>query len=69
MDLRINRYFNIGSGRVTAFFEIINLLNQKNVRSYEYDASWNGSRWLVDREPQHWFGILPSIGIAWRLDV
>jgi outer membrane receptor protein involved in Fe transport len=69
VDLRINRYFNIGHGRVTAFLEIVNLLNQKNVRSYEYSVNWANGQWRLDPEPQHWFTILPTVGIAWRLDM
>ena len=69
VDLRVNRYFNIGHGRVTAFLEIINLLNQKNVRCYEYDAVWSGGEWRTVRDPEYGFGLLPSIGIAWRMDM
>jgi len=69
VDLRYNRYFNIGCGRVTMFVEIINLFNQKNVRNYEYDHIWTNGRWRMERDPQYWFGILPSIGISWRMDM
>jgi hypothetical protein len=69
VDLRINRYFNIGRGRVTLFAEVINLFNQKNVRNYEWDAVWANGRWNMQREPNHWFGILPSIGVSWRMDM
>ncbi|MDH4034280.1 MAG: TonB-dependent receptor, partial [candidate division Zixibacteria bacterium] len=65
VDLRINRYFNTSRGQITLFAEVINLLNQKNVRHYTYNRQWNGRSMRLTRNEEHWFKIMPSIGVMY----
>ena len=69
IDLRINRHFNTSRGRVSAFIEVVNLYNHGNVQSYEYMIRCSDSyECRLDREPEYWFRLLPSIGISWSWD-
>ncbi len=67
MDVRANRSFNIGNGRLSAFLEVANLYNRFNVRNYYYELvrSENGDRYLV-RKAERWFPRLPSFGVSWE---
>jgi hypothetical protein len=69
VDLRINRKFNTSKGTITAFMEIINILNHENIRNYEYSLVIRGGVPTVDLEPELWFGVMPSIGIAYNFDM
>ena len=70
LDLRFNRYFRVGSGRITAFVELINVFNFKNVRGYSYDIVLGGPRgYHLVAESENWFGRLPSFGVAYEVDL
>jgi hypothetical protein len=69
VDIRISKYFNTSIGRMTLFLEIINLFNEKNLRSYEYTTTTNNNNELVlSKEANNWFPLLPSIGINWEMN-
>ncbi len=68
VDLRINRYWSTGSGRITAFIELINVLGNKNVRGYNYAIEPVGTDWTLTKEPEYWFGPLPSFGVSYEID-
>jgi hypothetical protein len=68
LDLRFNRYFRVGNGRITAFVELINVFGFDNVRSYSYHLRSNADGgYYLDAEPEHWFGRLPSFGVAYEV--
>ena len=65
MDLRINRYFEIGQKRMSTFLNIINLYNRSNLRAKVLDFTLfasNGDLILAQERDEAWFPILPSIG-------
>ncbi|UCE67237.1 MAG: TonB-dependent receptor [Candidatus Zixiibacteriota bacterium] len=68
LDLRINRYFPLKKGRITAFIEILNVYNQKNVRKYNYYLRRIGDRINFSKEPDYWFGWMPSFGISYDIN-
>lgn len=67
LDVRANRYFDLGKGRLAVFLEVINLYDHTNVRSYDYSItrSRNGQITSV-KDAQTWLPRLPSIGISWE---
>ena len=70
VDLRLNRYFRVGSGRITAFVELINVFGFDNVRSYSYNIVLGGpSGYYLDTDPENWFGRLPSFGVAYEVNL
>jgi len=69
LDLRVNRYFNLHTGRITAFIEVLNVLNTENVRSYNYGLASDGSTYYRTQEAEHWFGIMPSFGVAYVVEL
>jgi len=69
IDLRLNRHFDFSKGRISAFIEVVNLYNRDNVRTYEYSFLCNdleGCR--LEKEPEYWFRLLPSVGVNWSWD-
>lgn len=68
LDLRINRYFPLKKGRITAFVEILNILDQKNVRKYNYHLRRSNYYYYLEKEPEHWFGWMPSFGISYDIN-
>ncbi len=64
VDLRINRYHRTSRGQFSVFLEIVNLLNRENVWHYTYDWEYVDG-WRLSRTAEHWFKILPSLGVAY----
>ncbi|MBT6145139.1 MAG: TonB-dependent receptor, partial [Gemmatimonadetes bacterium] len=69
LDVRVNRYFELGKGRLSVFLEIINLYGRENVR----DILPGDRRQVIDKElvatsttNEEWFPLLPSIGASWE---
>lgn len=67
VDLRINKYFKITKGRLTTFIELINVLNRKNIRAYEFKYIRIGDNWYPEKRPEYWLGILPSFGLTYQV--
>ncbi len=68
VDLRINKYFKIGKGRLTAFIELINALNRKNIRSYNFNTIYSEDRNYLEKKPEYWLRLLPSFGITYQVN-
>ena len=68
LDLRVSRYFTFSRGRISAFFELRNVYNRKNVREYNYyHAGIFGGQTVVRRHTfEDWLPILPSFGVIWE---
>jgi outer membrane receptor for ferrienterochelin and colicin len=69
VDLRINRKFQLGSGLLTMYLQVINLFNHENLRTIEYDdyIDLNGQT-VIYTEKEYWFPRLPSLGLSWEWD-
>jgi len=68
VDLRVNRYFLVGGGRITAFVELINVFGFDNVRAYSYHLQENEyGRYYLRADSENWFGRLPSFGVAYEV--
>ncbi len=70
MDVALNRHFDTRRGRISAFLAITNLYNRANVREIEYSWRWDDvqQRPFLVEEEEHWFKLLPSIGVSWSWD-
>lgn len=68
LDLRVSRFFPLRSGRITAFVELLNVLGKKNVRGYDYDLLNSGTGYYIDKNAEHWFGRIPSFGVAYSAE-
>jgi hypothetical protein len=67
LDLRINRRFRLPRGELDAYLEISNLANERNPCCLEITAAQTATGEIVlNREVNHWLGIVPSIGVLWR---
>jgi uncharacterized protein YcfJ len=48
------------------FFEVINLTNHENVLGYDvYRVTDPTGTLALQRDPETWFSILPSVGVNW----
>lgn len=69
LDLRVNRYFDVWGGRLTAFFEVINVLDRENVRGYNYEIVGAGGSIYIDREVETAFPMLPVLGVTYSVNM
>ena len=65
LDLRLNRKFQTSRGTLTAFIEVINVLNDDNIRNYEYALVSNDGVLSIEKVTENWFGPMPSFGISY----
>jgi len=65
LDLRLNRRFQTSRGTLTAFVEVINVLNDDNIRNYEYTLVSNDGVLSIEKVTESWFGPMPSFGITY----
>lgn len=67
LDLRINRRFELPHGRLNAFIEVTNVINQSNPCCVEYDLELDaeGNPVLL-RGEDDWLPLLPSIGVLYE---
>jgi len=65
-DVRATRRWATKHGEMRFFLELVNLTNHENVFGYDYfkDRDPNGAI-VLKKDPETWFTILPSIGVAW----
>ena len=67
VDVRISRRFKVGKGTVTAFFEVANLFDSKNVCCRDYDLEDNGTGEVaLELSNDYWLPRLPAIGVLWE---
>jgi hypothetical protein len=67
VDLRINRRVRLDLGELDLFLEVTNLFNERNPCCMAISATRTMPDTLVlNREVDHWLGIVPSIGVLWR---
>ena len=64
----MNRYFPVSRGRISAFIELLNVLGRENVRGYEYGLRESSGEYYILRDPQHWFGLIPSFGVSYDIE-
>ena len=67
LDFRVNYKWALSDSKLSAFFEVSNATNRANpcCTDYELESDNDGNLALI-RTNEHWFGILPSIGILWE---
>ena len=71
IDVRATRRWQMRGGEMRFFVEIINLTNHANVFGYDnlvggVDPNLSPPRnYVMERQEETWFTILPSLGIAW----
>ena len=67
LDARISRKFDVGRGTITAFLEVSNLRNRKNICCFDYDLETdvNGEEFL-EFSPDYWLPLLPAAGFLWE---
>jgi hypothetical protein len=69
VDFRINKEFQTRRGTLTAYVQIINLFNKKNLRTIEFDdyVDYNGET-VITSEKEYWFPRVPLVGFTWEWD-
>ncbi|HVE65381.1 MAG TPA: TonB-dependent receptor [Thermoanaerobaculia bacterium] len=64
LDLRLSRRWPSRSGSVTAFLDVQNLYDRKNVAGF--DLELDGETGETVRSVERWPGLFPSVGITWE---
>ena len=66
MDVRLTRRVPTAGGEFRFFAEVINLTNHTNVLGYDvYRIRESTGGLRLQRDPETWFSILPSVGVSW----
>jgi outer membrane receptor protein involved in Fe transport len=65
VDARVSRRFRVGKGTITAFFEVANLFDRKNLCCRDYDFA-DGTNDELELSDDYWLPRLPAIGILWE---
>ncbi len=69
IDVRLNRYFDVWGGRLTAFLEIINILGKENVRGYNYSIQLSSGTPYIHSESETNMSRLPILGVSYSLNM
>ena len=66
VDARLTKRTRFRGGDLRAFFEVSNLTNRTNVFGYDYfRAPTTDGSFVLNRDPEGGFVILPSLGVSW----
>lgn len=65
VDARISRRFKVGKGTITAFFEVANIFNRRNLCCRDYDLV-DDTDDVLELSDDYWLPRLPAIGILWE---
>ncbi len=67
LDLRLNRHFAVGDGRLTCFVELVNLYDHDNVAFYNYNSriEEDGTLTIFRRFAETWLPRIPSLGVSY----
>ena len=67
VDARISRRFRVGKGTITAFLEVANIFDRKNICCRDYDlADDTGGVNELELTDDYWLPRLPAIGFLWE---
>lgn len=67
IDLRLSRKFDLSRGRLTAFVEVSNLFNRRNVCCLDWDVNeTDAGDTVLERGEDYWMPLLPAIGVLWE---
>ncbi len=64
LDMRVSRRWPLKSGAVTAFLDVQNAYNRKNVAGFDLEFDEEAGELI--RRTERWPGIFPSVGITWE---
>ena len=66
LDMRITRRKQTRRGEWRFFLDVVNVTNHANVLGYDYFRSRDPAGGVrLERSPETWFTILPSLGVSW----
>lgn len=65
VDARISRRFKIGKGTITAFFEVANIFDRKNMCCRDYDLE-DDTDDVLELSDDYWLPRVPAIGFLWE---
>ena len=63
LDARLSRTWDVGKGTLTAFFEVANALDRKNICCYDYDLDDED---VLEFSNDYWLPMLPAVGVLWK---
>ena len=67
LDVRLSREFDVRRGSLTAFVEISNLFNRRNVCCIDWDLAEDAQgNEVLEHSLDYWMPLLPAIGVLWE---
>jgi len=74
LDIRANKTFDINYGSLTAYIQLINVYNRKNLKKFDLDPEKDNGEYSLDANGNYipvgdniyWLGFTPVFGISWE---
>ncbi|MGI9262746.1 MAG: TonB-dependent receptor plug domain-containing protein [Woeseiaceae bacterium] len=66
VDVRLSRKFDVKRGSLTAFVEISNVLNRRNVCCLDWDVTDENGNVELELSNDYWLPLLPAVGVLWE---
>ena len=66
VDARLSRKFDVRRGSLTAFIEISNIFDRRNVCCLDWDVTDDDGNLELEVSNDYWLPLLPAIGILWE---
>ena len=67
LDVRLSRKFDVRRGFLTAFVEVSNLSNRRNVCCVDWDLAEDAQgNEVLENSLDYWMPLLPAIGVLWE---
>jgi hypothetical protein len=65
LDVKISRSWGLGTGELTLFAEVFNVLETQNLRGYDYNVEIDAGGPMLSRDAEYWLGTVPILGVEW----
>ncbi len=63
LDIRLSRRWQFSSSQLRIFLDLQNAYDRDNIAGFDFEVTDDG---LLERHPEEWAGIFPSLGIDFR---
>lgn len=67
IDFRVSRTFDVRRGTLTAFVEVSNVVNRRNICCTDWDVEEDDDgNTVLESSADYWLPLLPAIGVLWE---
>lgn len=63
-DIRLDKLFRFPHGQISTYLEVLNVLNRKNIYSYQYEMISGRTGFYIEKKAEYWFMRVFTLGIS-----